>query len=126
MRWRKSDCSLCRICHKVETLEHLLFTCTYANGVWRDFMKNTGENITFKDIVIGTKSKVLNMVTTLIAYFIFKQWTQESLHNVLRQPIGKLDEARHYISHKETVYREIGWVDVANFCSTNLLNYLVN
>ena len=109
VKWRKAQSRLCRICNVDENLMHMLFSCKFANGIWRDFMEKTGVDLSLKDIVLGTDSKLLNSVISIISYSIFKQWTQEAFHNVLRNDIGKLSVIKCDIVFKATIYKQLGW-----------------
>ena len=37
VKWKKKDIALCNICGELETIEHLLFNCTFAKRIWIDF-----------------------------------------------------------------------------------------
>lgn len=110
VKWKKRNCEMCKLCNVAETIEHLLYNCSYANGIWNDFKQKTGFNICYKDIVIGSEnSPRTNWLVTLIAYAIFVKWCAENLHNAPRSNIGSLQLVEHYVKSRTKLYQHIGW-----------------
>ena len=60
-KWRKVENDNCRICNEQETIKHMLYSCTSSFNVWQEFYRNTDIYVSFQDIIIGCKSKTLNV-----------------------------------------------------------------
>ncbi|MCP3953594.1 MAG: hypothetical protein GY697_15460, partial [Desulfobacterales bacterium] len=110
VKWRKRESGLCSICDVEETIEHLLYSCDFAKGIWIDFMRKSNLDIGYEDVVLGISHSIkINWIISLIAYSIFVMWTRENIHNVYRHKSTNLHTIRQYMSYRISLYKHIGW-----------------
>ena len=89
VRWKKIANKECRLCNVEETIQHLLFECTFAKAIWLDLKHKIGLDVSVKDIVLGGKlSESQNVLVTIVAYYIYKCWLLECFNNVRRHNVN--------------------------------------
>ena len=75
------DCCNCDVCDFPQTIEHLLFNCSYVKPIWSLVEETINDFVTFKRILgVDIVFKFHNFVS-VIAYIIYKEWLVHSLDN---------------------------------------------
>ena len=80
-QWKIIDCDKCDVCDEIQTIEHLLFQCTYLKPLWKIIENTFKIKITFKTICCLNNDANLkyNTIITLITFLIYKEWLLLSL-----------------------------------------------
>ena len=74
MKWKKRDNDQCDVCQHTQSIEHLLFNCTYVKPIWNKVNEIFDINVSF-DLILGIeKTSPYNRVLTLVAFLIYKEW----------------------------------------------------
>ena len=72
VKWKKKDIALCNVCNELETIQHLLHDCIFANKLWLDFNTILDFNVELKHIVLGIDTNdEMSFMISLIAYLIY-------------------------------------------------------
>ena len=78
-KWKNMIAS-CTVCHKIETVKHMLFECSRIKCLWEKIALIVDIPISWKHIIcgfpkydVGTKLKRFNLFVTIVAYSIFKE-----------------------------------------------------
>jgi hypothetical protein len=82
-KWNKNVSRFCQCCGELETIEHLIFSCSRIQNIWKTVSDIFKTKIDFKKIVIGfTYYKVLQLeyCISVIAFYIYKCWLLHSLN----------------------------------------------
>jgi len=84
-RWKIKYSSLCDVCQEIQTIEHLLFECTYVKPLWDKISSTLGTNVNY-NVILGLDSKCdVDLIVTMICYFIYKEWLLLSLEDKCRK-----------------------------------------
>ena len=96
-RWKIRPYDICGVCQEIQTIEHLLYNCSYVKPLWNvvDFVFDTKVN--FVQILGLDELFVHGSVTTLICFLIYKEWLLLSLENSKRNPLICLDYFKNEI-----------------------------
>ena len=126
MRWKKKSSILCQFCDVEETIQHFLFSCTYAKTIWQDLEQITATNIDLQDVILSDSLNHAEMfVISLIAFFIYKEWLLCSLDNRPRLNNANLIKKIPNIKYKIEVYKSLGWIDI-NALLFNIVSFYTN
>ena len=94
-KWGKEQNSNCPMCNKIDTIEHLLFTCTDTKKFWNEFNTWWFESMNFAiklsivDIIFGIQNDmndklidVLNFCILFAKYYIYKCRYKDTKSNI--------------------------------------------
>ena len=82
VKWKINNSNLCNIRGEVETIPHLLYTCRYAQAIWKDIDKILGFHVSLEMLLFGFNIDTnLNFILTVISYAIYKNWLICSFEN---------------------------------------------
>ena len=73
-RWKNRPYDICDLCQEIQTIEHLLYNCSYLKPLWNvvDLVFETKVN--FIQILGLDELFDHGFVTTLICFLIYKEW----------------------------------------------------
>ena len=88
-KWDTPTSMLCLACHEPESTQHMLYDCFRVNEMWKKLSIQIKTTIKWKHIVLGydsasTKIYALNIITSIIAFSIFREWViskQKTINN---------------------------------------------
>ena len=106
-QWKIIDCDKCDICDEIQTIEHLLFQCTYLKPLWKIIENVFKIKITFKIICClsnGSKLKC-NTIITLITFLIYKEWLLLSLEKTHRTSPININFFKNELTRHATIYK---------------------
>ena len=83
-KWKLKSNDKCDVCSSSQTIEHLLYGCTYIKPLWRLIEKYLGVTIGYKQILGLDKLFKEDAVVTIICFLIYKEWLVLSLENEKR------------------------------------------
>ena len=123
-KWRKKSCDLCKICKVQEDVRHMLYECSFAQGIWNDLGEFLQKNISFYTLVTGDNlTQPENVITTMIAFLIYKQWLLGSLNNRPLPVHGNITLLLHDIKFRNLVYKSLKWHTITDLLDKIILNY---
>jgi hypothetical protein len=74
-RWKKQASSTCNVCGEIDDISHLLFHCTYTKNIWYVVENILQITVSEKSVILGVnKHTTFNLVSSLIAFLIYKHW----------------------------------------------------
>lgn len=115
VKWKKKDIGLCNICGELETIEHLLFNCTFAKRIWIDFNTMVDFIVELTHIIFGVENNdILSFVISLISYLIYKDWLVHSMSNLPRNTNPSLDIFKSDLLYRNRIYEKLGWQNISN------------
>ena len=80
-KWKLKSNDQCDVCSLPQTIEHLLYCCTYVKPLWRLIEEYLGVTIGYKQILGLDKLFKEDAVVTIICFLIYKEWLVLSLEN---------------------------------------------
>ena len=83
-KWKLKSNDQCDICSLPQTIEHLLYDCTYVKPLWKLIEKYLGVNIGYKQILGLDNLFKEDAIVTIICFLIYKEWLVLSLENKKR------------------------------------------
>ena len=83
-KWKLKRNDKCDVCSSSQTIEHLLYGCTYVKPLWRLIEKYLDVTIGYKQILGLDKLFKEDAVVTVICFLIYKEWLVLSLENKKR------------------------------------------
>ncbi len=115
-RWKKKRNDKCDICNSTETISHLIYECQYARIIWSKVEKALNSTINPYNVILGHNlAQNTNMIISLIAYLIYKEWVNMSLNNKQRQKTPNMMRYACELEYKKQIY-----------CETNVLSIYGN
>ena len=84
-RWRIRDSDQCDVCGETQNIEHLLYNCMYVKPIWKEFQSLFNVKISFATILGIDRNCEYDLIVTLVAYLIYKEWLLQSLENLQRK-----------------------------------------
>jgi len=115
VKWKKKDIGLCNICGELETIEHLLFNCTFAKRIWIDFNTMVDFIVELTHIIFGVENNdILSFIISLISYLIYKDWLVHSMSNLPRNTNPSLDIFKSDLLYRNKIYEKLGWQNISN------------
>ena len=73
-KWKIRENDECDLCHNTQTIQHLLFECSYVKPLWKMVNDVYAVNVTFS-LILGTeKCFRYNKILTLVSFLIYKEW----------------------------------------------------
>ncbi len=98
-KWKKKPDNKCDVCRKTETIEHLIFECSYATLIWLKINEVLKRKIKLIDIILGINIEDdTNMIISLIVYLIYKEWINISMNSKKRQKKHRNPTRNHPLS----------------------------
>ena len=83
-RWKIKDSNFCDVCQEIQSIEHLLFECQYVKPLW-DKVNNTFSTKVNYKVILGLDGTCdIDLIVTMICYFIYKEWLLVSLEDKCR------------------------------------------
>ena len=88
-KWNRMIAACCSTCNKEEDLEHMLYSCQNCSWVWKAVEVRFNVSIKWKHLVVGflpdtnQTVRILNFITPLLSYSIFKANNMCKWHQVL-------------------------------------------
>ena len=79
MRWKIRHDDKCDVCGQTQSIEHLLYSCRYVKPLWLVVNTVYGISVNFKQILGLDEMFSLTTITTIISFFIYKEWLLLSL-----------------------------------------------
>ena len=76
--WDKIENNKCTMCNQIETVEHMLFSCTNIKPIWNIIEIELGKQIDYPLLVLGIDSLDTVWALSVIQYIIFKCWVKTS------------------------------------------------
>ena len=83
-KWKLKSNDQCDVCSLPQTIEHLLYDCTYVKPLWKLIEKYLGVNIGYKQILGLDNLFKEDAIVTIICFLIYKEWLVLSLENKKR------------------------------------------
>ena len=83
-KWKLKSNDKCDVCSLPQTIEHLLYDCTYVKPLWTLIEKYLGVNIGYKQILGLDNLFKEDAIVTIICFLIYKEWLVLSLENKKR------------------------------------------
>ena len=90
-RWKVRPYDICDVCQEIQTIEHLLYKCSYVKPLWNVVDLAFETKVNFTQILLLDDLFDHSSVTALICFLIYKQWLLLSLENRKRNPVICLD-----------------------------------
>ena len=84
-RWKIKEIDECDVCRLPQTIEHLLFTCTYVTHIWRIVDSVFDINVSFETILGVDDFCEYDNNVTIVCFLIYKEWLVLSLENKSRE-----------------------------------------
>ena len=114
-KWKKRQFNVCDICNKVLSIEHLIFQCSYAQKIWFIFNCVFRIFISYKDIICGIRGeKVIENVSSILAFLLYKEWLLRSLKNEQRCSVLNLPFFAHELMLRGNIYRNCEHYEIAD------------
>ena len=108
LKWKKKDNDKCEICGNKETIEHLIFECPYASTLWSKLQDTFNIKLELQNILFGIAMQpYMTMITSLLAYLIYKEWVNLSLHNKTREITPSFTRYANELEYCRLVYINI-------------------
>ena len=82
--WKLKSDDACDVCQQQQSIEHLLFDCTYVKPLWNMIERVCDFHISFNKILGIDECNKQDRVLTLISFLIYKEWLLLSLENKKR------------------------------------------
>ena len=130
-KWGKSDTNLCLFCQEEESVSHLLYDCIYAQKIWKlvNDVFHLRHAISHDDVIFGVDLDLsMNYVSSILIYYIYKQWLIPSLENKLRRTDVSARSLKTYLTFRVNIYSKCSdpiWYSVCNKLEMLIL-YLEN
>ena len=128
-KWDKTVKSTCDYCDLLETTEHMLFSCTRIQTIWRNVSKTLKFEISWKVLVCGfidrditEKLEFLNLIITILMYSIFKQNSMCKFDQVSYATKNVQENMRLYLCY----YKNILQCTKYGIYSTKILDDIIN
>ena len=86
-RWKIRPYDICDACQEIQTIEHLLYDCSYVKPLWNIVDLVYGTKVNFIQILGVDELFSHGAVTTLICFSIYKEWLLLSLERRKRNPV---------------------------------------
>lgn len=118
-KWRIRLDDVCDVCHASQSIEHLLYSCTYVKPLWDIINDLLKVNITYKQILGLDKHFKYNFVTTIVSFLIYKQWLLLSLENKKRCDGTLLSFLKSEIALRLEIYKTCKCIDNRNTAFLN-------
>ena len=110
-KWKISESDACDVCDNVQTVQHLLFECTYVKPLWEVAEMILNTNISFSDVLCGDHCENYlfgNYICTIFAFVIYKDYLLHSLENKKRPTSCTLKYFENEICFRLEIYDRIG------------------
>ncbi len=104
-RWKIKCNDLCDVCGQPQTIEHLLFNCTYVRPLWDKVESSYCASVNYRNILGIEPSLIQDNIFTLISFLVYKEWLVLSLANKSRCKNIKLDWYKQEISTRLSIYK---------------------
>ena len=106
MRWKIRHDDKCDVCGQTQSIEHLLYSCRYVKPVWQVVNTVYGINVNFKQILGLDEMFSLTAITTIISFFVYKEWLLLSLKDTKRNPAIALSYFKNELNLRIQIYEK--------------------
>ena len=106
-RWKIRPCDICDVCQEIQTIEHLLYDCSYVKPLWNIVDLVYGTKVNFIQILGLDELSNYGSVTTLICFQIYKEWLLLSLENKKRNSVIALEYFKNEIKLRIQIYENV-------------------
>jgi len=113
-RWKIIDTEKCDICEEVQDILHLIFQCDRSQPIWNKVGNVFDTVITSPDLVYGRTDNVFNVVVSLVAFFLYKDWIVCKNENIIRKNRNLMSYLKFEIIHRIQLYSLLNWNNVVN------------
>lgn len=110
-KWKIRLDDKCDVCGLSQTIEHLLYSCSYVKPLWRIVELFLGVNIRFDQIVGVDKHFVPNAVITIVCFLIYKEWLLLSLEDKHRSTNIELSYYKSELLMRTEIYKLCKCID---------------
>ena len=111
MRWKIRYDDNCDVCGEAQSIEHLLYSCCYVKPLWQVVNTVYGISVNFKQILGLDEMFSLTAITTIISFFIYKEWLLLSLKGKKRNPVIALCYFKNELNLRIQIYEKCGNID---------------
>ena len=111
MRWKIRYDDNCDVCGEVQSIEHLLYSCCYVKPLWQVVNTVYGISVNFKQILGLDEMFTLTAITTIISFFIYKEWLLLSLKGKKRNPVIALCYFKNELNLRIQIYEKCRNID---------------
>ena len=124
-RWKIRPYDIYDVCQEIQTIEHLLYDCSYVKPLWNIVDLVYGTKVNFIQILGLDELFNYGCVTTLICFLIYKEWLLLSLENKKRNSVIALEYFKNEIKLRIQIYEKCISVDPMHIQRLNeLILYL--
>ena len=106
-RWKIRLSYMCDVCQDIQSIEHLIFSCTYVKPLWETVSQACGITIDHS-VILGLnneQSTNIDFIVTLICFLIYKEWLLLSLDNKYRRNCINLDFYKCELELRLEIYK---------------------
>ena len=116
---------ICDVCQEIQTIEHLLYDCSYVKPLWNIVDLVYGTKVNFIQILGLDELFNYGSVTTLICFLIYKERLLLSLENKKRNSVIVLEYFKNEIKLRIQIYEKCISIDPMHIQRLNeLILYL--
>ena len=108
MRWKIRYDDNCDVCGETQSIEHLLCSCCYVKPLWQVVNTVYGISVNFKQILRLDEMFSLTAITTIISFFVYKEWLLLSLKDKKRSPVIALSYFKNELNLRIQIYEKCG------------------
>jgi len=125
-KWKIKASDICDVCNNPQTIEHLLFECSYVKPIWSLVGEICNVEITYKKLLGFEKDFVYNNFVSLICFLIYKEWLLLSLQSKKRNTCINLLFFKHELKLRLTIYENCArkFPLVLKNCMEKLINMI--
>ena len=103
-RWKIKAHPTCDVCGEIQSIEHLIYSCSYVKQLWHSVSTLLGSVVDFRTI-IGCKRRINNeYILTLVSFLIYKDWLLLSLENKSRNKYINLKYIKQELNLRLDIY----------------------
>ena len=111
MNWKIKTNPHCDICKSIQTIQHLIFDCSYAKPLWAKLDCLFGITVTFPMILGLTEDRTYNNMLTIIGFLIYKEWLILSLENKIRSTQTNINWFKSELALRISIYKRSTMLD---------------
>jgi len=103
-RWKIKTSDVCDVCQEVQTLEHLLYECTYVKPLWDIVGQLFSLSIDY-NVILGINNHDISFIVSILSYCIYKEWLILSLENKSRRDCLNFNFYKSELSLRLEIYK---------------------
>ncbi len=120
-QWKIKLSDKCDVCERQQTIEHLLFECSYVKPLWRAVENVLDLNLSFRKILGIVDCDKQDKVLTMISFLIYKEWLLMSLDNKNRNSVIDLGFYKNELTLRFKIYELCSSYDPTDIAYMNVL-----